>query len=305
MTRSPQKKESRKPSPPAASPTRKRSSRGTASKAPSASAPATHPTAQTAVYLYCLLSAPKPPPLEEVPAGLPHASPPRLLQAEKDLWLVVADAPLSEYSEETIKRGLADEDLSWVSQCAVAHEAVVEHFAQEGTVIPYKLFTLFETEARALALVRSSRRSLSRVIARVSGREEWGLRISFDEAKARHAAQERIQREVGQERSGLAFLMRKKQEKDIAQKTSKDARKEAERLFAALSRRADEVRRRPPLPGPDGAHVLLEAAFLIPSQSAARFASAVQEEAERLAPEGYQLTLSGPWPPYHFISEPS
>ena len=128
----------------------------------------------SATYLYCLVSAPKEPSLSKAPAGLPGASRPRTIDAGRGLWLVAADAPLSQYGEKPIEKGL--QDLAWVSSVAVPHEAVVEHLSRAGTVVPMKLFTLFRSDARALEHVSRQRRRIDRLVARIEGREEWGLR---------------------------------------------------------------------------------------------------------------------------------
>jgi hypothetical protein len=49
--------------------------------------------------------------------------------------------------------------------------------------------------------------------------------------------------------------------------------------------------------------MLLDAAFLVPEDRAAAFESVVARCAERLADRACEVTLTGPWPPYHFIEE--
>jgi hypothetical protein len=88
---------------------------------------------------------------------------------------VVADAPPGRFGEASIQRGL--HDLKWLSRCAVAHEAVVEYFVGARAVIPMKLFTIFESDSRALAEIARNRRQLDRSIRHVAGGREWGVRI--------------------------------------------------------------------------------------------------------------------------------
>jgi hypothetical protein len=52
-----------------------------------------------------------------------------------------------------------------------------------------------------------------------------------------------------------------------------------------------------------GGPLLLDAAFLVPTVGTARFRGLARREARELARQGYQLTLSGPWPPYSFIQD--
>src|SRR5438045_457998 len=128
-----------------------------------------------ATYVYCAVQARRKPDLRRAPAGLPGLGQHRLLDGGGDLWLVVADAPVSRYGEASIQRGLRK--LSWLSRCAVAHEAVVEHFLRAPAVVPMKLFTIFENDFRALAEIGRKRQQLDRSMRRVAGRREWGVRI--------------------------------------------------------------------------------------------------------------------------------
>lgn len=254
----------------------------------------------SATYLYCLVSAPKPPSLRGAPAGLPGAGKPRTLDAGGGLWLVAADAPLDRYGERPIEAGLRD--LGWVSSVAVPHEAVVEHLARAGTVVPMKLFTLFNSDERALDHVARQRKRIDRLLEHLAGREEWGLRVTLDELFALKRARSEAQ---GTRRGspGAAFLLRKKQEHDAARELLQNARDRADALFDALSKKADRSRRRPPPPGEVGKRVLLDAAFLLQQRKAKQFQAAVRAQAKMLGSLGYQLALTGPWPAYNFVGD--
>ena len=253
-----------------------------------------------ATYVYCVLRRDKAPPLGRAPKGLPGMGPPRALSAGRGLWLVAADAPLDRYGEEAIEKGLRD--LEWVSSCAVPHEAVIEHASRAGTVLPMKLFTLFRSDERAVQHVASQRKRIDRLIERLEGREEWGLRILLDEARAvRRAANEAQTEAPGA--SGTAFLLRKKKQQDAARDAIAQGQKRSAVLFDELSALADDARRRAPPPGPVGQRILLDAAFLVPRGKLRSFQSRAKKAAASLAKEGYDLTLTGPWPPYNFVAE--
>ena len=254
----------------------------------------------TATYLYCLVRSPRAPSLRSAPSGLPGAGPPRALDAGGGLWLVAADAPLDRYGEKPIEKGLRD--LSWVSSVAVPHEAVVEHLSKSATVVPMKLFTLFRSDARALEHVARQRPRIERVLRRIEGREEWGLRVLLDEAAALRRARDEA-RQGASGSPGAAFLLRKKKEHEAAREVLEHARDRADALFELLSAKADDARRRPPPPGEIGKRVLLDAAFLLPRRKLKPFQAAVRAEAKRLAGRDYHLTLSGPWPAYTFVAD--
>ena len=252
----------------------------------------------TATYVYCLVRSTAPPSLDGVPEGLPATAPPRLLPLEGDLWLVVTDAPLAEYGGERIESRLSD--LDWVSERALAHERVVEHFAALGPVLPMKLFTLFHGDDRAIAHLRERREEIAEVLDRIAGRVEWGVRILFREDVAR----QRAMADTGageRPASGTSFLQRKKAEKESARDLTARVRAEVDRTWEELARRAVDARRHAPVPGEAGARLLLDAAFLLPKGEGEAFEAEVQRLAERLAGQSCEVTLTGPWPPYNFL----
>jgi hypothetical protein len=260
-----------------------------------------------ATYLYCLVRGPREPSLAGAPPGLPGLSPLRALDAGGGLRLIAASAPLSQYGSEEIQRRLSD--LSWVSDRALAHEAVIEHFAGAGAVLPMKLFTLFSSDERAVASIiggvdgPESRERLNRVLDRVDGRVEWGIRIRLDDVRAREvlAAEARA---AGSQGSGKAFLLRKKLEQDASRELAVRLRAEMDAAFAELAAGAAEAVRREPAASPEsGGRLLLDAAFLVSRERGAEFEAIVERCAGRLAPRACDVTLTGPWPPYHFIEE--
>jgi hypothetical protein len=254
---------------------------------------------ERATYLYCVARSPAAPPLAGAPAGLPDAGPPRVLPLGEGLWLVVADAPLPAYSGPEIERRLAE--MPWVSERALAHEQVVEHFAAAGAVVPMKLFTLFDDDDRALAALAGRRADLADLLDRVAGAEEWGVRVLLHEQRARELAAGTGPPAAAV--SGTGFLQRKKLQQDILRDLLGGARGTADRLYEQLAGQARAARRRPLTGAPDGARLLLDAVFLVPREDAARFEAAVDGLAEELAARGCEVVLTGPWPPYHFVTE--
>ena len=252
-----------------------------------------------ATYLYCAVKSARDPvrgARARPPRGLPGAGPARALDAKSGLWLVVATAPMDRYGAETIDARLAD--LDWVSRCAVAHDAVVEHFARAAPVIPMKLFTLFTSDERAVTHVARTRRKLDRLFSRVGNREEWGVRLLLDERRALGPRAAPVTAATGTD-----FLRKKKAAKDARQQVVADALREADTLHEALDRLADDSRRRTPAVEGATSRLVLDAAFLVPRGGTRRFRAAVTEAAALLEGRGFTLSLTGPWPPYHFVAD--
>ncbi|HSS52256.1 MAG TPA: GvpL/GvpF family gas vesicle protein [Thermoanaerobaculia bacterium] len=253
-----------------------------------------------ATYLYCLVRHAAEPSLTGAPPGLPGLGKLHALEVGDRLWLVAASAPLPEFSSERIEEQLTD--LDWVSACALAHEAVVEHFRDAPALLPLKLFTLFASDERALAHLRASREPLDKVLDRVAGRVEWGVRVRLDEARAREALAAEGRQAAALSGSGTSFLLRKKQEQEASRDLAGRLRAEVDAGWADLAAQADEAIRRQPATAPEqGGKVFLDAALLVPANRTAELEAAVDRFASRVGPKGGEVTLTGPWPAYHFI----
>jgi hypothetical protein len=254
----------------------------------------------TACYVYCVIAAERPPRVKRGLRGLPSAGPVRLLGAGEGLFLAVSDVPLSEYGEAAINRRL--QDLDWVSRAAMAHERVIESFASATAVLPMKLFTIFTDEARARAHVADQRRRFAALVKRVSGHEEWSVRVVLDRARAERAAPRPSA--AGNGRTGIAYLARKKARRDAAAELSQRARETVADLYDRLAARARFAKRRgaSELPLKSGP-LLFDAAFLIPRTRSSAFRALAAREAKAMARSGYGLTLTGPWPPYSFVQD--
>lgn len=241
-------------------------------------------------YVYCIARSARKPGTARIPPGLPGADRPVVRTLSDGLWLVTASVPPDQYGPGVLEASLRD--IEWVGSIALAHEGVVEDLARRRgvSVIPMKLFTLFSTPDRATVEMRRRRRDLARVFARIEGCEEWGVRVT-------RGGQRGPARPTAPPQTGAAFLAARKQVRDEAARTARDAAEAAETGFAELAGIARDGRRRTgAAPAP-----LLDAAFLVPSRRRTRFHAAAERLAKDLAESGGRLTLSGPWPAYNFV----
>jgi hypothetical protein len=248
----------------------------------------------SAFYVYCVVQRAQPPSVVRVPAGVPEAGAPLVRKLGTRLWIVIADVPLRHYGGDALEASLRD--LEWVSRVALAHESVVEHFVKQrgAAVIPMKLFTMFSSAERAVTEMKARRAELTRVFERITGCEEWGVRVVAHDPPRRSREPDRI-------RSGAAFLAARKQARDDSKQARVEAASAADAAFSSLSEIARDRRRRTEVPA-GGVPPLLDAAFLVPSRRRARFHATVEKLAADVARSGGRMTLSGPWPPYNFVA---
>jgi len=249
-------------------------------------------------YVYCVVRSAQSPRMARVPRGLAGMSAPRALTIDRGLFAIVSTAPLRRYNESAINRGLSN--IDWVSRAAVAHEAVVEHFIDATAVLPMKLFTIFTSDDRALEYLRGERTRLMATARRVANQQEWGVRVLLDRDRAARAT--RTQRS-DRAATGIAYLAAKKAHRDATTELTVRAHDTVAGLFDRLAAQARDARRRAASELPAQGSLLLDAAFLVPRGKAASFRALAARESRALAPSGYAISLTGPWPPYTFVKE--
>lgn len=252
-----------------------------------------HPMMPGATYLYCVVRRAKTLSAGGVPPGLPQGTTPKAIAAGRSLWLIISEVPIEVYGPERLETALRD--LDWVARIAVAHEGVVEHFfrQRDATVVPMKLFTMFSTEERAIAEMGARRADIEAALKRITGCEEWGVRIMRAVQRPQRVPQSIV-------RSGAAFLARRKELRDSARMALAEAAGVAADVFETLSPLAKDARRRDDFP-PGATPPLLDAAFLVPADKRARFRTAARRTAKACADAGAAMTLTGPWPAYNFV----
>lgn len=243
-----------------------------------------------ATYVYGLLERKTAPAVAKAPAGPPGLGPLRALPVREGMWLLAASAPLARYGADAIERGL--QDLDWVSRCALGHERVVESFLAAGTLLPMKLFTLFNGDAAALERSRADAPRVARLLKRLRGKSEWGVRL-------RRSGRQAAPRAAAPAKSGREFLQRKLAERAVARGSSASDRQAADRAFRELKRHAAAAVRKPL--ADEAGRLLLDAVFLATKAGATALRRAVKARARAARADGLELVLTGPWPAYHFL----
>ena len=218
----------------------------------------------------------------------------RAIDVGEHLWAIVQSVPEADYGETALARGL--QNLDWVGSRAIAHERVIESFLSAPALLPMHLLTLFTSDDRVVQHVRSDGTRIRRLLKRVEGKVEWGLRLTFDEKAARAKVSRRPVR------SGTEFLARKRDVLGIDRTRVKEARHAADSVYTSMSRLATAAQRRTSLErAAPGSRLLLDAAFLVPVAKGAAFRSASRQRMRDLRALGVTMSLTGPWPPYNFV----
>ena len=220
------------------------------------------------------------------------------LLRHEGLAALVSAVPLEAFGEDALRASL--EDLGRLETLARAHERVLDEALGLGALVPFRLCTIYERSDGLREMLRRERDTLARALERLAGMAEWGVKGFLLTPEQ----EERAEATVNAPATGTDYLSRKRHDREAAdrERHTQDAR--VERIHARLSEQAaSAVMTRPHdrrLSGREE-EMVLNAAYLVPDARAADFRALVDEIAERDAPAGLVLELTGPWPAYHFV----
>ena len=210
------------------------------------------------------------------------------------LTAVVSDVPLSRYGEEPLRQNL--EDLAWLESAARAHHVVVDALSHAGPVVPARLATVYLDAGRVAEVLTDRRDAFAEGLERVTGRAEWGVKayaVETADAGPKRSAE-----------SGLAYLRQRRAQLTAQNEDLENAAREAAAVHDSLARIAADARRHAPqdrrLSGAD-TPMVLNGSYLVDKDRVGAFTKLVSALSERHA--AVRLELTGPWPPYSFITD--
>jgi hypothetical protein len=252
------------------------------------------------IWAYCITRASDAPPMDGV-----HGSQVERVE-EGGLAVLVSRVPLSEFGEDALRRNL--NDLDWLERVARDHEAVLERALEDGTIVPLRICTIFADERGAARMLADQRSALDTALDVLDGRQEWGVKLTVDRAALEAAARERApdasDEELEGRSAGGAYMLRRRQERQLREAADRLAGEIAEDVHARLQDWATDAVVNPPqnpeLSGHEG-DMLLNAAYLVETAKVERLHELVAELRERHRELGARLELTGPWPPYNFV----
>jgi hypothetical protein len=265
-------------------------------------APREAPPATTGdgLWAYYVTRAGDPPPQTE---GV-HGTPVERIEAD-GLALFASRVPLAEFGEDALRRNL--NDLDWLERVAREHEAVLERALGEDTIVPLRICTIFADEEGARRMLAERRSVLGTALDVLDGRQEWGVKLIVDRAALEAAARERapdLADELEGQSAGGAYMLRRRQERQLREEADRLAGGLAEDVHARLQDWATDAVVNPPqnpeLSGHEG-DMLLNAAYLVEAAKVERLHELVEELRERHSGLGARIELTGPWPPYNFV----
>ena len=217
------------------------------------------------------------------------------LVPDGDLALVVSRERLDDLDVD-------EDDLSEegdLARMVRGHDAVVRAVFERGPVLPLRFATVVQDESGARELLRSHADAARDQLRHVEGATEWGLRL------VRAQGHEAVPQPRGESNrasstagSGTEYLAHRREVLRTREADNEAAARAAERITDELSWTVDAVRHG----GSTGSSLLLDAAYLVATATESRFKEDIDRLAREMAEHGLVLELTGPWPPYSFVT---
>ncbi|HEX8501305.1 MAG TPA: GvpL/GvpF family gas vesicle protein [Pyrinomonadaceae bacterium] len=262
-----------------------------------------------ALYVYCVGESDALAPLfgEALPDAIEEDSSLEAVEAG-GLTAVASGVPLEVYGEGALAGRLTD--AAWTATRALRHERVAEHFARRAAVAPLRFGSIYLRREGVERMLAERGAQLREVLARLEGREEWGLNVFVERARLREEVtqlSERLRTLAAQAEAatpGQAYLLRKKIEGLRDEEARAETRRVAQEVERRLAGASDGAARLRVLKdeGTEQGELAARLAFLVRREGFEAFRDAAEELAARYTPLGFRFELTGPWPAYNFAA---
>ncbi len=170
----------------------------------------------------------------------------------------------------------------------VEHARVVAECFRNTTVLPFRFGTVFESDEAVRHAVRANRKAFMDSVARLRGKSEMHLKVMVRDAAAMVEAA--LPTAVGAE---YLTVLRQRAVRDRERQTKARAISiQVHKLFNPLEEEVTCKR-------VDTGSLIIDISHLIDSAHVDKYQSRYAAAARHF--KDYNVVLSGPWPPYHFM----
>jgi hypothetical protein len=183
------------------------------------------------------------------------------------------------------------ENLEWLAACSIRHQKVLSEIGEVTQVLPARFGTVFLSPESLASDFKQKLPKFTSVFKRISSADEWGVKIFGAEQRRATAAVNAT--------SGVDYLRQKSAALQGANASRRD--EEAVKFGEELAKISEAtVAGGKASSGQPG--LLWSGSFLVKRSQKKRFDQVLQRFAEKWA-DSRRIDVSGPWPPYSFVSE--
>ncbi len=250
-------------------------------------------------WVYCVLRSED---AGEAAAGLVGVEPGSSVHVvvEEGLAALASRVPLPEYGDDRLRLHL--EDIEWLERTARAHEAVQESVMARADLVPVRLCTLYRDLDAVRRVLRENAEVFAENLELVKGCSEWGVKVFVERDQRTRASTQ----PSSPGSSGADYLAGRQRERELAIAADELATRCLQEVHAAVAAlaRLDRVNpaQRPEAHGRE-AEMILNGAYLVEDDRVPVLQGTVQQLGQDWANGGMVVELTGPWPPYNFVSD--
>jgi hypothetical protein len=219
---------------------------------------------------------------------------------------IVSKLPQKKFSSAVLKKKLQEPD--WLVYKAHLHEAVVEAIMRQGTVVPLRLMTLFQTETSLLEALLPHEATIKDFLEYVQDKAEWALKIYLDKARAKGYLLKNCKdlvesAENTHQSPGGRYLLEKQRERKAEEGLLRLTRLTTEEVSKRLAPLCEDFRPLKPLDKTITSspwEMIYNGALLVTNNNVKALRKEVSSLRRDYRQKGFIFQLSGPWPPYNF-----
>ena len=230
----------------------------------------------------------------------------------KDTLAIFSPVPLSEFNQIALEQNL--QEASWVRNRVIAHQAVLTGLLGAYTIVPLQFCTVYLSTERILNALADGYAGFDQILKQLRGATEWGVKVYCDLSVYARQLEEsssalKTQRDaIERARPGTAFLLRKKLEQAAAAIAERAATDTVQDIHAQLAAQASHSRLNQAQTVSEhgqGDEMFLNGAYLVDDANWPSFRAALDALVASWREQGFQIDLTGPWPPYNFVASRS
>jgi hypothetical protein len=243
-------------------------------------------TARSALYLYGVSKSAGRKPGKIAATGIDGIHPVESLPCDGYLcWVSAVDG---KGFSDSIRSDM--ENLEWLALHSVRHQQVVAEIFTSHSIIPARFGTIFSGEPALLKNVQARKRELEKVFKKISGAEEWGVKVFAESGPP------------------LPPLRQVKSGKDYLKLKSARLKQAPDRDSAGLQEFATALEKIALDSAPSGKvsgsqpNLLWQATFLVPGARRKSWEEALRTFVKKWDRKR-RIEVNGPWPPYSFVAD--
>ncbi|WP_164214959.1 GvpL/GvpF family gas vesicle protein [Virgibacillus sp. YIM 98842] len=212
------------------------------------------------------------------------------------------------YTEMVIEDKI-NNDLEWLQKKAYHHHEVLMFLNKNYTVVPLSFCTIYNNQDSLIETASSQAHELEDSFAEIGGKEEWNLKIYYDEEKVKRLVTEnnpvmqKKREEIKELSPGRQFFERKKIDRMAEKEMDKELNERCNEIHLELSGLATRSDVKKTL-GKDATgrkdNMSWNSVFLLQESEVDRFVEKVMKKDQQLNGSGLKMEATGPWPAYHF-----